>query len=318
LHNLGTEAPYTELQIIGFGLEGNSSQFITPALHFKAEQNQGISQKNQVLKNFRVTKHPSQQHESDLNEIWGLLVCLCTGVTTRIRLCELISLTCLRNFDVKIASLYSDLDHDSSLEAFWRELCGNIQLMTSVDSPSTPVESFILPALEMLKVTGVSVSGDLDVAWLSRNGSQTCELRISGEDHPWIKVLSDMEIAATFACVSPHCFQIGDSPCQGAAGWSYPNRFRLSTKVDIYCERGSAQEISSEIIQNGGTYWMNSPRLNLLAKVEGVTTDTTDGFPIYRIKVKKFRLPVGVFKFFSKRKVLREDNKQNAVSCIIS
>jgi hypothetical protein len=138
--------------------------------------------------------------------------------------------------------------------------------------------------LDMIKDTGILENGDLAVAWLSP-GNALNTLTLSARKHPWIKVLSDSSLTATFACISPHCFQTVDCSCQNGE-WQLPSEFRLSTKLDIFGQYLRPEPPRRYALRIQKSYPINSSTLNILAKINGVIMPS-DADPCYYITIKK-------------------------------
>lgn len=168
----------------------------------------------------------------------------------------------------------------------------------------------------MLADTGIAENGDLVLACLSEDKALNT-LTLSSSDHPWVKVLSDSSLTATFACVSLHCFPASHCKCQNDK-WKAPEDFRLATKVAIHT-RSALRDTEQNSVQ-AMSYWINSTNLNLIAKVNGFMKESdSDSDPVCYISIKKSVLPVDLVKALRKRPILREDEySATAVKCIIS
>jgi hypothetical protein len=143
---------------------------------------------------------------TEFDKMWGLFLSLCTGVMTRVRLRELVAFIC---FHVPgQIPLLPGKPREDSLHAFLQVLSGEDSLTAWIESLAQEFEennlgsgnylqnlqgqvlSLFRNVLVMLKDTGVSINGDLHLAFITQQ-HQIQMLALSAENHPWIKILSD-------------------------------------------------------------------------------------------------------------------------------
>jgi hypothetical protein len=335
---LGVKDPSISFKSATVGVQGG--QFVNLFAQGNYEATLGKTIKDQAINSTAFFEN----HLAKYNGMWGLFVSLCTGVMTRVRLRELVAYFCLQCAVRDIPQLPGK-SHEESVEVFTEALCGNDSLSdwfeslilkpviseSSIPEPEKKewekerakereelqerILSLFLRVLIMLKDTGVSENGDLVLACLSTD-KRLNSLTLSATDHPWIKVLSDSSLTATFACLSLHCFQDRDCKCQNNT-WSIPYEFRLATKLDI--DRSSAfrpRDMQQDGLQVMTKYWINSSNLNLMARVAGCMRESGSDL-LYYLTIKKSVLPINLVKTLRKRPTIREDDSPTAVKCII-
>lgn len=324
LRVIGVKDPSIFLKSATVGLQGG--QFVNFIAQGNYEATLGKTVKDQAINSITLFERNNLAY---YDQMWGVFVSLCTGVMTRVRLRELLASFCLQWAAMEIPQLPGK-SHEESEHAFIEALCGNDSLSDWIEllipGPrmvaakkrkhlQQQVNSLFLRVLEQLKDTGVSENGDLVLACLSKEKVLN-SLTLSAKDHPWIKVLSDSSLTATFACLSLHCFQDSDCKCKNDK-WNIPDEFRLATKLDLYRPSAfSRQDMQQDRVQAMRTYWINSPSLNLLARVVGCTRDKSG--TVYYITIKNSVLPLSLVKYFRKRPMIRENDSSTAVKCIIS
>jgi hypothetical protein len=266
---------------------------------------------------------------AEFDRIWGLFLSPCTGVMCRARLREFVAFFCLRCSPKRIPPSPIAAPGESMHE-FAKAMCGETNLNDWFESliPDDKSDDFSFreglqhriislfnDVLDMIKDTGILENGDLAVAWLSP-GNALNTLTLSARKHPWIKVLSDSSLTATFACISPHCFQTVDCSCQNGE-WQLPSEFRLSTKIDIFGQYLRPEPPRRYALRIQKSYPINSSTLNILAKINGVIMPS-DADPCYYITIKKSVLPLDLMRYTRHVPVLRENNSPTAINVVIS
>lgn len=142
------------------------------------------------------------------------------------------------------------------------------------------------------------------------------KLTFSVYHHPWTRVLSDSSLTATFACISPHCFESTSRKCPRDE-WKPLQAFSLSTKLEIFHPYYLAENAGKGCtLQRDKAYWINSPKLNLLANVISCRQESGTE-PVYHIAIKRSRVPSDLLEHIRKE-ILREVNESRAFDCIIS
>lgn len=268
---------------------------------------------------------------TEYDQMWGLFVSLCTGVMTRVRLREVVAFMCL-HVPHQIP-LLPGKTRESSLHAFVEALSGEESLRIWLESLAQEFEqknlgpgdhlqnlqnqvlSLFRNVLAMLKDTGISKTGDLHLAFITQQPKMHM-LALSSENHPWVKILSDSSLTATFACISPQCFQTMGHKCQNDQ-WKLPDKFRLATRLNAYYHHLQWAVDSTEILKVGKRYCINVRHLNMVAKVDQFVVSSGE-HPFYSITAKRSRVPPFVSQHIRKRADLREENSETAIKCIIS
>ncbi|GFF74473.1 hypothetical protein CNMCM6936_007607 [Aspergillus lentulus] len=321
----GASDPCIEMKNFTVGLQsGEYMNFIAQATFEKVP---GRTAKEVLL----TSKGLFEFQISEFDEMWGLFVSLCTGVMTRVRLRDLVAFVCL-HVPGQIPKLPGN-SYEASLDAFVQALSGEEHLTVwlaslvleseqrdlstrqSLEWLQERILSLFRNVLAMLKDTGISKNGDLHLAFLNEQRKNRM-LVLSARDHPWTKILSDSSITATFACVSPYCFETIGHTCQEGQ-WKLPDKFRLSTKLNTFTRHLRGTDGPGETLQIGKRYCINAPHLDMVAKVDRLV-DVVGQHSFYSITAKKRRVPLFVSQHIRRRADLREEDSASAFKCIIS
>jgi hypothetical protein len=321
---VGVKDPSISFKSLTLGLQGG--QYVNVIAQGTFETEPGTPAKQKAIWSMGLFKVQLAEYD----RMWGLFVSLCTGVMARVRLREIVAFFCLQ-FEAMDIPQQPCKSYEESLDAFTEALCGEGSIIDWVESliPGPEKEdhgkretlqqrvvSLFRNALVHLEATGISDNGDLVLACLPE-GKPLSTINLSANDHPWVKVLSDSTLTATFACVSLYCFQARDCKCRRNE-WSVPNEFWLATKLDLHARSAfSPGDRQQERLQATRTYWINSSDLNLMATVIGCTKEP-DSELCYYVTIKKSVLPIDLVKLLRKKPIIREDDSPNAVKCIIS
>jgi hypothetical protein len=321
LRPLGTRAPVMELQSFTAGVQGGQGAVVTaqgtfawkPKVTVKAELFGPA-----VPFNVRIAK---------LDKMWGLAVSLCTGVMTRVRLRDLVAFYCLRCSPDNIPNIQGQNDREASLNGF-------AQAMYTHDSLDTWVKSLVPPSnnacyqqgkierhiiqlfsevLEMLRDTGIQDNGDLAIACMPQ-GHSLERLTVYTRKNPWVQVLKDSDLTATFACTLPRCFETDDCRCQKSK-WQLPEECQLSTKLDLLIDDRSESDARHRL-RIGKSYRINSANLNMTTKIHH-RMKSSHGNTVHYATIKKSVLNSALFEYVPKRPRLREIDSTNAVQVII-
>lgn len=268
---------------------------------------------------------------AEYDEMWGLFVSLCTGVMTRVRLRDLVAHAC-RYIPVKSPKLPGHT-REASLEMIIEVLSGEQALSfwpkarvqeyeRQGHNPGHLLEylqdriiSIFHTVLYKLKNTGIATDGDLRIADLTQSNEKRM-LVLPIRYHPWIEVLSDSSLTATFACASPHCFETPGHECQKDK-WKFPKEYRLSTKLNSFSYYHRRPEESPGFLQVGERYRINDEDVDMMVTVDRVETDFGKD-PVYFLSARKRRRGLLHSENAKKRGRLREDDSQYAINCIIS
>ncbi|GIJ90102.1 hypothetical protein Asppvi_009052 [Aspergillus pseudoviridinutans] len=320
---IGTKDSRIATQSIQAGLQ--AGQFVNIIANSTLIRKPGRTAKEQILNATGLF----EVRLADFDRIWGLFLSPCTGIMCRARLRELVAFFCLRCSPKQIPPS-PIAAREESMHEFAKAMCGEASLNDWFESliPDDKSDDFSFReglqhriislfngVLDMIKETGILENGDLAVAWLS-SGNALNTLTLSARQHPWIKVLSDSSLTATFACISPHCFQTMDCSCQNDE-WRLPSEFRLSTKIDMFGQYLQPESPRRYALRIQKSYPINSSTLNILAKINGVIV-RADTDPCYYITIKKSVLPLDLIRYTRYLPFLRENNSPNAVNVVIS
>ncbi|KAJ5667274.1 hypothetical protein N7507_003138 [Penicillium longicatenatum] len=250
---------------------------------------------------------------------------------TRVRLREIVAFICLHV--PRQAPVLPGKTREDSLHAFLQVLSGEESLTAWIESLAQDFEqnnlgpgnvlqnlqeqvlSLFKNVLVMLKDTGVSRNGDLHLAFITQQHKMQM-LALSAENHSWIKILSDSSLTATFACISPYCFETMGHMCREDQ-WKLPDKCRLATKLNFYTHHMQWSPESMEILNVGKSYCINAHHLNMVAKVDRFVNSFGE-HPFYFITTKKSLVPLSISQHIRKRADLREEISEIAIKCIIS
>jgi hypothetical protein len=166
----------------------------------------------------------------------------------------------------------------------------------------------------MLKDTGVQDNGDLAIACISQRDSLR-KVILLGSKNPWIQVLKDSALTATFACVFPRCFETDDCKCQ-ESNRQLPGEYQLSTKLDLLTEQLQPESGARHKLRIGMSYRINSANLNMTTKIHH-RMKSSHGNAVHYATIKKSVLNSAIFEEVPKRPRLRELDSTNAVEVII-
>ena len=254
LSHLGAQDSALELKSTQAGLQGG--QFVVPQLLWTWERSPGRSVKWNLL-------YPNLGFDSwiaELDNSWGLLVSLCTGVMKRARLRDLIAFVGPCSFHELIPTLPGFHDRMAD-DDFVRIFGGTEDLRKWIDGivieycemkigqsteisrerqmlePQTgqketlaqhraalqeQIHTMIQAVLKNLQYTGVFRKDHLALAWMSP-GQSAKQFRMSCQEHVWTRVLTDSSQVATFGCIGPFCFETPECPCRGT-DWNSSKR----------------------------------------------------------------------------------------------
>jgi hypothetical protein len=348
LSHLGAQDPALELKSTQAGLQGG--QFVVPQLLWTWERSPGRSVKWNLL----YSNLGFDSWIAELDNSWGLLVSLCTGVMKRARLRDLIAFVGPCSFHELIPTLPGFHDRMAD-DDFARIFSGREDLKKWIDGivkeycerkigQSTEIarerqmlepqagqektlaqlraalqeqiHTMIKAVLKNLQYTGVFRKDHLALAWMSP-GQSAKQLRMSCQEHVWTRVLTDSSQVATFGCIGPFCFETPECPCRGT-DWNPPKRFQLLTEVAYYTKYydGTTTKQFREL-QLGRSYWINTSDLNLLAKVLGMKSDSKSNLLYYYLLIKESLLDAKFRRHLDVKHMIREEDNQGSFSCVI-
>jgi hypothetical protein len=322
LRPIGARSPLLEWQSFTAGVQGGQGAIITA--QGTLARKPGITVKDMLLDfmgSFEVRM-------AELDRMWGLAMSLCTGVMTRVRLRDLIAFYCLKISPMSIPEIQGRKDRDDSLNSFAQALYGHQSLCSwfeSLISTSSnncyhrdAIQQYILKlfreVLVMLKDTGIQENGDFVIACISQSHSLS-EARLQASRTPWLRVLKDSSLTATFACILPCCFETDSCGCQKSQ-WQLPDEYQLSTKLDLFTEHLQPKSGKKQRVLIGKSYRINSADLNMMTKIHH-RTELPDGASLYYATIKRSALHSAIHEYVPRRHRLRENESASAIKVII-
>lgn len=268
LRHLGTHETTWELQEKQAGIQGG--QYAVIGFNAVYVKQNGVTLKQQQL------MLPFKEIDlAFLNSRCGLQISFCTGVARRVALRELLA-------DIMVPFVESR----ASKPVYWMELKTQYDIVASFRkenldawfdalAPELQESAIIIvrSMLEVLKDTGIDRNGEeLVIAWVRKESPYSC-LRLRCEKTSlWAKILADSEDCATFACITPLCFEVEKHTCRGlkTAPWHNVTKL-LDTAV---CPQLSNKELTAVAntiapwkLKHDVSYWIGKSGSNLIAKV---------------------------------------------------
>ncbi|KAL4744250.1 hypothetical protein BDW72DRAFT_188960 [Aspergillus terricola var. indicus] len=321
LRPLGTRDPLMELQSFTAGIQGGQGAIVTA--QGTCAKKPGVTEKVAIL----GSAGPFNVRMAKLDKMWGLAVSLCTGVMTRVRLRDLVAFYCLSCSHDNIPDIQGQTDREASLNGFAQAMYTHDSLCTWIKSLVPPsnnawyqqgkierhISKLFSEVLEMLKDTGIQDNGDLAIACISQ-GHSLERLTLYARKNPWVQVLKDSALTATFACTLPRCFETDNCRCRKNK-WQLPEECQLSTKLDILMDDKSESEAKHKL-RIGKTYRINSADLNMTTKIHR-RMESSHGNAVYYATIKRSVLNSAIFEYIPKRPRLRENESTNAVDVFI-
>ncbi|OJJ03442.1 hypothetical protein ASPVEDRAFT_42913 [Aspergillus versicolor CBS 583.65] len=326
LQRPGVKDPTYKIKDFILGLQ--TGQYVNVIAQATVIKVPGISAKEALLS-------PGNLLECEMtafDEIWGLFVSLCSGVMTRVRLRDLVAFICSlvpektprlpgRSQQESFRSFVGALGGQESLIDWLDSIAqepkrGNPNPEESISKLQERVLALFRDVLAMLKDTGISRDGDLLVMVLTKE-LKPGVLTLSAQHHPWTKILSDSSTTATFACVSPRCFETVDSRCQNGQQMR-PRQFQLSTKLNTFNRYYGEGESSSGALQVGKRYCINTYHLDMIARVDKLHGHPSEEQSFYSVSARRCLVPLRITQHIQKKEELREENSRTAAKCVIA
>ena len=267
MENLGTGPDYWRLAEIQAGSQ--AGQYVTLQFNSTWVKQDGITLKDRQLKAIQDTIYLPF-----LESLLGLQVSLCTGVARRVPVREMLA-------DVMEAYVEKRLP----VPTLWNDLLNKHKIVESFQGPhmetwfqklSTELQTLVVQIvryiLSILGDTGYNPKRDeLVIACPFPEDPFRC-FRIPCEEdqHLWTRALADSETCATFAYVTPKCW---DEPnglkCQQSYITKWRNRVvSLDTAVyQLKCYQEPQNQNLILILKPGIPYWIGKPGSSLKAKV---------------------------------------------------
>ena len=308
MENLGTGPDYWRLAEIQAGSQ--AGQYVI--LQFNSTW---VKQGGITLKDRQLNATPETIYLPFLESLLGLQVSLCTGVARRVPVREMLA-------DVMEAYV----EKRFPVHPLWNDLLNEYKIVDSFQGPhmgtwfqklSTELQTLVVQIvryiLSILGDTGYNEQRDeLVIACPFPEDPFRC-FRVPCEEdqHLWTRALADSEICATFAYITPKCW---DEPnglkCQQTCDAKW--RIRVVSLDTAVCQHRCYQEPQDQtlilILKPGIPYRIGKPGLSLKAKVLESKTQIDmrlsitrssmpesirrrilrfQGIPIYRIREKQ-------------------------------
>lgn len=276
LNLLGTRPAYTAVDHIQVGLQGGDIPLAPQILVALRRHPPTLFSDIQTAPSY----HSNIPH---LDDDCGLLFSMHTGVMKRVRLRDMVAHLAALNLIVPNTSAYWGGCRDEMI-AMLRSDQNSVEWYQGTTAEKrSALETLTNAALGRLKYSGVGRDKRLHIGWGSSH-----EIPVSKHGKDWILALANTQVTTTYAEVVPSCQETPECECRGkstltggqVAKWEYPLLFRLQTTVSAYkAPRGShASEEGVKSLQPGRSYFLNDPRLGIIAKVIGSTsTSSADG-----------------------------------------
>ena len=318
MENLGTGPDYWRLAEIQAGSQ--AGQYVMLQFNSTWVKQDGIT-----LKDRELNATPETIYLPFLESLSGLQVSLCTGVARRVPVREMLA-------DVMNAYVEKRLP----VPTLWNDLSKKHKIVDSFRGPhmetwfknlSTEFQALVVRIvryiLSILGDTGYNGQRDeLVIACPFPEDPSRC-FRIPCEKyhHLWTRALADSETCATFAYITPKCW---DEPnglrCQQSCVAKWRNRVvSLDTAVCQHkCYQEPQDQNHGSILKPGVPYWIGKPGLGLKAKVLESKTQCD-----MRLSITRSSMPESIRRRISRFPTYRIREKQqnvelNAIPVLIS
>lgn len=296
LSNLGTVTEYWELAERHVTLQ--AGYYAVFQFGNTYARKHGTTVKQQIIEQWSLMPNIHM-----LDAQWGLQVSLCTGVAKRVSLRTLIEGSILGHIDTLHQSQWQRM-LPMAQEAFR----GSIDFGSWVEGLNAEEKSCLIAiiayALELLRYTGVDREGKaLSILWPHKtSASYGIKFRCEGLNG-WARILHDTQSCATFAAVTPLCFEGHNHKCRNMVvpPWEAAGGF-LSTAMcrDLTAAKPAVAIPSHLRLEDGQKYW--------IGKIGGdywvAVRRTKDGD--VRLSVKHNRFPKFVSQTLFHFDVIRE------------
>jgi hypothetical protein len=263
IHELGTWTESWKLQQIQAGLQ--AGQIANLTLNATWAKSASRTRKEKALTEIGLDL---------LDQPWGLLVSLCTGIARRVPLREVLAEVYQHIIFAWLGgpALQPNIPHDfveKMRESSFREW---LYLQPAYERRVAGLR--IKYILEKLCWTGVSLKSKLVTACTSEKQADGC-IHISLENFPVLAtILKDTERSATFASLTTECAATAQYKCQSTAYPQWRNKVTaLATSVCQYRYTGGGdwEKIPNNGLEHGRLYWMGhmNDHRRLVAEVSG-------------------------------------------------
>ncbi|KAI1022967.1 hypothetical protein LB503_000031 [Fusarium chuoi] len=238
LQELGTYPSFWEVSERQVGVGGQAGQSAVGILSFTQTwvKRLGQTRKAKLLASRSLLI-------ADLEGRFAVQVSFCTGIARRVSLRELLADV----LSIYVAGLatkphrWDDLEQ-SGIEEILRDNNFRIRLKQLDRELQKEFETLAFAVLFLLQDTGVDGHGENFVVGCVSTGLPTECVKIPlARESFWAKILADSEEVATFAYMTPTCFQTGAVRCQGGTGPWRNITAQFSTNMSL-CQDQSVQQ----------------------------------------------------------------------------
>ncbi len=308
MENLGTGPDYWRLAEIQAGFQ--AGQYVMLQFNSKWVKQDGIT-----LKDLQLNATPETIYLPFLESLLGLQVSLCTGVARRVPVREMLA-------DVMEAYVAKRLP----VPTLWNDLLDIHKIVDNFQGPhmetwfhnlsdelQTLVVRIVRYILGILGDTGYNEQrNELVIACPFPEDPFRCfRIPCKEDQHLWTRALADSESCATFAYITPKCW---DEPnglkCQQSCVAKWRNRVvSLDTAV---CQHKGHQAPQDQkliwILKPGIPYWIGKPGSRLKAKVLEPTTQLD-----MRLSITQSSIPESIRRRIARFPIHRIREKQQTV-----
>jgi hypothetical protein len=263
-----------------------------------------------------------------LDQFCCAFLSLHAGVVERVRLRDMVAhfasatlvSAATHELDQIIPLLRSDLNMLKEI----KKLRSSPESKQDRQDPETILNRLIRETLDQLGNTGISRRKHLVTWW---PGQPSIQLTISQRWGKWLPILSDTLTTSTYACIMPNCNETEECRCpmtqsatRSRSGidpikWQFPARLRL--KTTLLARQKLKDNIQKSIqLTFGRAYWINSPRLSLIAEVLG-STMLREGKPLFYLSVRSTPVPGFLMKHFRTYQAVTEMREANSFDCVV-
>ncbi|RKL36727.1 hypothetical protein BFJ72_g8276 [Fusarium proliferatum] len=238
LQELGTHPSFWEVSERQVGVGGQAGQSAVGILSFTQTwvKRLGQTRKAKLLASRSLLI-------ADLEGHFAVQVSFCTGIARRVSLRELLADV----LSIYVAGLatkphrWDDLEQ-SGIEEILRDNNFKTRLQKLDRELQKEFETLAFAVLFLLQDTGVDRHGEHFVVSCVSTGLATQCVKIPlARESFWAKILSDSDEVATFAYVTPTCFQTGAVSCRGGTG-PWKNITTLFSTTMSLCQDQSVQQ----------------------------------------------------------------------------
>lgn len=266
VHELGTWAEQWTLQQMQAGFQGG--QFMNATFNATWIKVESRTRKKKGLAEIGL---------DFLEQPWGLLVSLCTGVARRVALRETVAEVLspmMADWMEKPLEWPSLASKDEGILKEMKKPTFRAWVSSLTSEQQRAVGKCVRHVLRKLCWTGVNHKAKLVLSCPSPEHADGCIHTSLKESHALASILRDSEQSATFACLTTTCVEVGQYQCQTSSEPRWRDRTpALITSVCQYQYLGADdwQKLPQKDLKDGKLYWMGSlhNKRRLLAEVSG-------------------------------------------------